>query len=374
MSDYKVPYTKILRIDDHSGADRLELATVYGFQVVVQKGRYQVGDKVVYIPIDSVLDAKLETILFPPESKIKLHGHRVKQIRIRGLASQGMLVDPKDVAHIVNPAYLSEDQDLSEILNITKYEPPVPGFANTIGKDKQRNKKEDHPLFHKYNGLNNIKWFPYLFEDGEEVVVQEKLHGSLGRISLLPYHANTLWKKFRKLVGLAPKHEYVYGSNNVEISSKSGYTGFYGSDIYGTTFKKIEAFKRIEPGEVVFGEIIGEGIQKNYHYGHKDGHHFVVFDVKVLQPDGKFKWLNPEEAEAYALSRGFSFVPVLYKGPYNKEFIKTLTTGPSVYYPKHSVREGVVIKSRHAYDNEGNKKALKFISEKYLDGDNSDFH
>jgi hypothetical protein len=37
MSEYKVPYTQVLEINPHDNADRLEVATVYGFQVVVIK-------------------------------------------------------------------------------------------------------------------------------------------------------------------------------------------------------------------------------------------------------------------------------------------------------------------------------------------------
>ena len=54
-SVYKVPLTTIVKVEPHTNAERLELAFVYGFQVIVQKGKYQVGDKVVYVPIDSLL-------------------------------------------------------------------------------------------------------------------------------------------------------------------------------------------------------------------------------------------------------------------------------------------------------------------------------
>jgi RNA ligase (TIGR02306 family) len=372
-STYKVPLTTIVSIQPHTNAERLELAFVYGFQVVVQKGKYQVGDKVIYIPIDSLLPEWLETKLFPEGSKIKLHNHRVRQIRIRQLASQGMIIDPVDVTEKVNPEYLSLEQNLAAILGVTKYEPPQPGFANTQGKDKQRNKKYDHPLFHKYNGLDNIKWFPSLFLEGDEVVLQEKLHGTNARASVLPFIANTWMKKLKRFFGLAPKVENCYGSNNVDISASSNYKGFYGEDIYGACLNKLGVFDKLKLGEIVFGEIVGPSIQKNYDYGLTE-HHFVVFDVKVLQPDQSFKWMNPEEVEAYCLERGFEFVPVLYKGPYNKELTYSLTRGPSLY-GTHKVREGLVIKSRNEYNNEGNKKALKWVNEDYLDDkNNTDFH
>jgi RNA ligase (TIGR02306 family) len=372
---HKVLLTTVVDITPHETADRLEVAWVYGFQVIVRKEQYRIGAQVIYVPIDSLLPEWLETQLFPLGSKIKLNNHRIRQIRIRGLASQGMLIDPQDVATKVNPSYLTLEQDVSKILGITKYEPPQPGFAQTLGKGKNRNKKHDHPLFHKYNGLENAKYFPQLFQEGELVVIQCKLHGTSGRVSLLPFIPNTLFKKIKKFLGIASSVEQCYGSNNVDISAATSYKGYYGEDIYGKCFDSINAFSKLELGEIVYGEIIGPGIQKNYDYSLKQ-HHFIVFDVKLLQEDGTtFKWLTPDEVQAFCKERGFEYVPVLYKGPYNRELTYSLTKGPSAYDPKTKVREGIVIKAAENYDVNGNKKALKWLNETYLDDkSNSEFH
>lgn len=370
---YKVPITTIVSVEPHNNAHSLSVATVYGFQVVVQKDKYKVGDQVVYIPIDSLLPQWLEDKLFPPDSKIKLHHHRVRQIKIRGLASQGMLIDMSDVKDKLNKK-VGVESDVSSLLEVTKYEPPQPGFAHTQGKAKNRNKKHEHPLFHKYNGVDNIKWFPTLFKDSEEVVVQEKLHGTNARASNLPFVANTWRKKLKKLFFMAPKFEQCYGSNNVDISAATDYKGFYGEDIYGKCFADLDIFEKLALGEIVYGEIVGPSIQKGYDYGLKE-HKFVVFDVKVLQPDGKFKWLNPSEVATFCEETELTYVPVLYKGPYDKDVIYGLTKGPSAFCPTQKVREGVVVKSSRSYDRDGNKRALKWVSEDYLaDKNNTDFH
>ncbi|CAM6004847.1 unnamed protein product [Sphagnum balticum] len=374
-STFKVPYTTILNITPHNNADRLEVCWVYGFQVVAQKGKYQVGDKVVYVPIDSILPQWLEDRLFPADSKIKLNKHRVRQIRIRKIASQGMLIDPIDVAD-KSGTKVQLEQDLKVILGITKYEPPAAGPSSTLGQGKNRNKKHEHPLFHKYNGLDNIKWFPDLFKEGEtEVVFQEKLHGTNARASILPYVANTFYKKVLQFFRLAPQVEHCYGSNNVQKSVGTANTAhFYDEDVWGNCFKAMDVFSKIKLGEIVFGEIVGPGIQNNYDYGLKE-HRFVVFDVKVLQPDGKFKWLTPDEVAAYCKEREFEHVPVLYKGKYYRDLAYSFTKGNSVYCPKQKVREGIVIKDAKEYDFGGNKRALKWVSEEYLDDDtNSDNH
>lgn len=369
---YKVPYTTILDVQPHTNADRLELVTVYGFQVIATKGRYKVGDKAIYIPIDSILPNALEAKLFPPDAKIKLNKGRVRQIRIRKLASQGMLVAPSEVADIINTEYITDEMDLKGILNVVKFEPPPPKTQGPQGP-KNRNKKDTNPLFHQYNGLNNIKWMPNLFKEGEQVVIQEKIHGMNGRASILPFHANTLWKKILQVFRLAPAVENIYGSNRVQITGKAGYKGFYDEDLHGKCFQAMDIFSKIKEGETVYGEVCGPGIQKNYDYGLKELK-FLLFDVKVLQPDGSQIWLKPEEVEAYAQERGFEMVPVLYKGPWNKEFAYELTKGASKYCPQQKVREGIVIKGREEYSILGNKKAVKWINEAYLDDqDNTDF-
>ena len=373
-SGYKVPFTKIIEINPHSNAERLELATVYGFQVVVQKGKFKVGDKVIYIPIDSILAAPLEALLFSPDSKIKLNKSRVRQIKIRGLASQGMLIAPDEVRSLVNPDYFKDEQDVRAIIGVTKYEPPV-REARINTSPKSRNKRNPHPLFHKYNGLGNIKWFPNMFKDGDMVVIQEKLHGTNARASVLPFIANTFWKRVKSFLRLAPATENCYGSNNVDISAASSYKGFYGEDVYGKMFDKIDVFSKLKLGETVFGEIVGPGVQKGYSYGLKE-HKFILFDVKVLNADGTQRWLDPDEVEVFAQARGFEMVPILYKGPFNKEMAYQLTKGKSEFNDKsEKVREGIVIKSNTVYSIEGNKQALKWISEDYLaDESNTDEH
>jgi len=369
---FKVPLTTIIKVEKCPNSDRLDLVHVYGFQVVTQRDRYKVDDKVIYIPIDSILPNWLESQIFPEGSKITIKKSRVRQIRIRKVASQGMVIDPVDVISKVNPEYLVLEQDLSTILGVTKYEPQWSGKTGTK-QQTPRNKPKENPRFHKYGGIDNIKWYPTFFDE-KEVVIQEKVHGSNCRASYARSVPNTLWKKLLKLIGRLPAYEYCYGSNNVQLQHRPGNTGFYGRDVYKDVLDKVDAFSKLKPGETIYGELIGPGIQKGYGYGH-NSHHFVLFDVKVEKEDGSQEYLDPEKAEAYAQERGFDFVPVLYRGVFNAELAKTLSIGPSVYCPTEKVREGIVIKARTEYSNASSKKALKLISEAYLDDfSNTDNH
>lgn len=377
-STFKVPLTTIREIRPHANAEKLEVAVVYGFQVIVKKDVYVQGDPVFYIPIDSVIPQKLEDHLFPPDAKIKLNKRRVRQIRIRGLASQGMLVDPEDIDQVYG-----EDFDMSEIekdyareLGITKYEPPEVN-AGTPGKPgTPRNKKRENPNFHQYNGLDNIKWYPEKFKPDEFVVLQEKIHGTNARAALMPFVANTFFKKLKKFFGFAPEYEFCYGSNQVQLQNKPGHKGFYGEDVYGKVFAALQVEEKLRPGEAIYGEIYGDGIQKNYNYGLKGEHAFVLFDVKVTEADGTQRWLDPDEVQEYAFQRGFKMVPEVYRGQFHSlEFVKQYTVGPSILCPQQKVREGVVVKAYKNYSEFGNKRALKVISEAYLDDhSNTDGH
>jgi hypothetical protein len=175
---------------------------------------------------------------------------------------------------------------------------------------------------------------------------------------------------------LVPKFEWVYGSNNVELTNKLTYSGFYGEDVYGKVLSKYDAMNKVKDGEFIHAEIYGAGIQEGYTYG-RDAEDLglIIFDVRTMNADGTQKWLNPEEAEAFAYDRGFPFVPVIYKGMFSEEVLKKETSGHSHLWVFEAVREGVVVKSRFRYDIDQNKQALKSINPLYLDNpENTDFH
>lgn len=369
MSNFKVPLTQIKEIRPHGNAEKLEIAVVYGFQVVVKKDAYMVGDPVFYVPIDSIIPEKLEAHLFPPDAKIKLTKRRIRQIRIRGLASQGMLIDAEDLEAVYGDIDMSEmEKDYAQELNITKYEPQVTVDNPGAPGSRKARRPLENPNFHQYNGLDNIKWYPEKFAPDERVVLQEKIHGTNARAALMPFVANTLWKRIQKFFGFAPQNEFCYGSNQVQLQNKPGHKGYYGEDVYGSTFAALKVEEKLKPGEAIYGEIYGKNIQKGYAYGSPNEYKFVLFDVKVLQEDGTFRWLNPDEVAMFADQRGFQMVPEVYRGPFNSlEFIKQFTVGASVLCPDQKVREGVVVKAWNNYDEYGNKRALKVISEAYLD-------
>ncbi len=352
MSDlFKVPLTRILEVKSHPNADRLELATIYGYQVVIPKGVYKANDPVIYIPIDSILPAYLEALLFPSDSKIRLHHHRVRQIRIRGVASQGMIIGPEHLKLDMGTLEL----DYSSYFEITKYTPPEVPTSTRLGQ--KPNKRVTNPLFSKYTDIENIKWYPGIFKDTDYVIVTEKLHGTNARIGIVPTLADTWYKKLLRLLHILPEYEYVYGSHNVELyrSFKPGYK----DDLYGRAFKRDDLWAKIDKGDILYGEIVGYGIQKGYSYGHNPIPKFYLFDIKF---EGEYLCPVPNVA-------GVASVPQIYSGLYNSSLLD-YRKGPSLLDSDTPIREGIVIR----LDDNAIRVITKVINEDYLDNkDNTDY-
>lgn len=406
-SEFAVKVVAITNVIPHPNADRLDLAYIAGWQCVAQRGAYKPGDLAVYIPIDSILPDAVERVLFGPDSKIRLHKSRVRTIKLRGSISQGMLA-PCDELGV--PA--KEGYDCTKDLGIVKFEPPETPASM---KGNAVSKKKKNPHFKEYGGLDNFKHYPDLFHAGDEVIITEKIHGTNFRFGWVPAAADTPLKRLKKLLGILPEFEFVFGSNKVQLqnrmSSKNtwkvkllswipykwvrtvAYQGYYQQSGAGNVYEEaVDNYKLREltnkphlMGKVFYGEIYGASIQKNYEYGCKEGERkLVIFDVMVsglplvqtadgLQdPNGYLNWTW---AEGLCRDLGLPVVPVLYSGPYDAVKAKELTLGNSVMVPSQKVREGVVIKPLLEQNCHIGRKVLKLISDEYLlKEDNTDFH
>ena len=375
MSTHRVEIVKLDTIQPHNGADRLELAIIAGWQVVVGKGNFLPGDCAVYVPVDSVLPVDLELKLFPPDSKIKLKKSRIRSIKIRGQMSQGMLIKLDEVADKISAAVQVGD-DVAETLGITKYEPPEPEFGGSKGtRGKQASKNQINPYFSKYTDIENIKWYNNLFQDGEQVYISEKLHGTSARYGYVPrFYSGFLGKfkmaamSFLSRVGLAKEQQFVFGSRNCQLHTGSN-KSWYKEDVYSKILFQEKIQEKLGMNECIYGEIVGHNIQKNYTYGCKEGEHkFYAYDVKV---DGR--WLNAEEFIEFCDKRGFDRVPCLYIGPYSKAVELSHRDGDSTIGGQ-KIREGVVIKPAVEEITVCGRKVLKSISDAYYLEENSDFH
>ena len=384
MSTHRVEIVEIASIDIHPNADRLSIARIGGWQVVVGKGSFEPKEWALYVPVDSVLPNSLEERLFPPGSKITLKKGRIRSIKIRGQMSQGMLISLDDVEGELAATWDGKHPlpkytlglDLAERLKITKYEPPEPDFAGpTAPKGKKASKSQINPNFKKYTDIENIKWYTNVFKDGEMVYISEKLHGTSARYGYVPRHYEGFLAPLRQAImdrlakwGLVKSHQFIFGSRNVQLHTGTN-KSWYAEDVYSKILKQENIQERLQPGECVYGEIVGHNIQKNYSYGCKEGEHkFYVYDVMV---NGKY--LDYPAFARWCSNRGFEPVPKLYVGPWSTEVHMQHRDGDSTIGGQ-KIREGVVIKSVVDEESICGRKVLKSISDAYYLEDNSDFH
>lgn len=125
------------RIEPIPGADRIVLAHVLGWQVIINKDMHlAVGDKVAYFETDSLLPetdprytqfmprgVRHMSVIDPQtESTTEVSGHVLRTMKMRGVYSQGLIMPLPELG--IDPA-LPVGTDIAEACNVIKYEPPV---------------------------------------------------------------------------------------------------------------------------------------------------------------------------------------------------------------------------------------------------------
>ena len=319
------------KVSPHDNADALEIVNIGDYQSCVRLGDFKDGDRVAYIPEQSVLpDQLIDEMGLTGKLAGPLH-NRVRAVRLRGVLSQGLIYKMPDA---------ELDSDVADELGITKYEPPIPiAMAGDVYRTEE-------PLL-KYE-IKNIKAYPDLFIEGESIIATEKLHGTwccIGWINKEPIATS----KGMSAKGLAFKLNEPRNNNN----------------IYVRMFRRYEeGMQKVEWGKewttfLVLGEIYGKGIQ-DLKYGLKEPE-FRVFDIWI---DGGFQnWVT---IQMIAKEIGMNHVPLVYKGPFDKSLISEMTSGNS-FLAQH-LREGIVIKAdppRHDNRSIGHIM-LKSVSPDYL--------
>jgi RNA ligase (TIGR02306 family) len=137
------------------GADKIELAIIDGWQVVVKKGEHQPGEQVVYLEIDSWVPTEVAPFLTKgakePREFEGVKGERLKTIKLRGEVSQGLVlplnVIPREAFDSINALCrietLSGDEiysgwdgwDVTDVLGVKKWEKAV--AANMRGNARR---------------------------------------------------------------------------------------------------------------------------------------------------------------------------------------------------------------------------------------------
>ena len=143
---YIVKIDEILPIEN---ADKIEVARVGGWQVVVKKDEFKVGDLVVYIEVDSRVPSDKEEFAFLKDRKYK-----VKTIKLRGQVSQGLIMPVTILPEGEYPVGV----DVTKALGIKKIEEEKP----IINRSREDRLKNAHPSLVKkpwFKKMMHYKWF-----------------------------------------------------------------------------------------------------------------------------------------------------------------------------------------------------------------------
>lgn len=253
MSRKLASVQKIKSIRPIEGADRIEVVQVLNWDCVAKKGEYQVGDKVIYFEIDSLLpDIPVFEFLKGSSWSQKLNKYKIKTHKMRGQISQGLVIpinelpeiikgitDPDAEVTAVGLDNLPEGFDLTEFLGIEKYEPPVSN--GSLGE------------------LIHHEWYvPKTDEERIQVCADDVLPEYIG---------TTNWYASIKLDGASCtaglfEDAFLIGGRNQWYKDDNMYTTTVKK--YGDIEKHLRDYQKLTGKYIVFqGELCGPGIQSN---------------------------------------------------------------------------------------------------------------
>ena len=379
-------------IEPIEGYDRVEMAIVGGWHIIVQKDQFKVGDPAIYFEIDSLVPSDRECFAFLEKRK-----YRIKTLKMCKTISQGLLMHPSDFGWKVEDNVVidsegarheisNESRFLTKELGVTYYSAedrarkgnPVDKYKvmaqrrPNIFKRKwarwfmrrewgrkvmyfffgAKKKKESNWPSHicaktDVERVQNMMW---VFKSHKLYVASEKVDGSSMTVACEP-------KKF----GLG--YNYYVCSRNVVFKDENQKC-FYDENIYYEMYKKYnlrDIITRILvdyklPNVALQMEVYGDKVQKR-DYSIKE-HRVAVFHVV----SGGRK-LNMDMAMEICEKYGLPHVPIVddnYELPETIEELQEFVEGaPSALDGKP--REGIVF-----YDKETGQEYFKFVSPNYL--------
>lgn len=375
MSELIVEVCEVLEINEHPNADRLEIAQIKGWPVIVQKNLIKAGDPVVFFPPDSVLTEELadrlgiRKYLAPVKASDETTRYRVRAARLRGISSYGT------IDHVV-PEGFSVGDNVAEHFQVTKWEPPARGGIGG-GLKGQGYRANVNASFHKYKSIEHLRNHRNAFKDGDMVVVTEKVHGSNLRVGLLKteYDPGTgvlgfFRRIFCHLFGSPkPTYELAAGSHNVqrEVRDRDGKLTAYALPLGDPRVVLMLNDLSQETHDVIlFGELYGCGVQ-DMTYGCKDGEtKFAAFDITI---DGAY--MDADRKIELFERYGIPSVPIFYTGPFSWDMVDSLTDGPTTMCDAKDAglfkgREGVVVTCLKEPRDYPGRKIYKSVSADYL--------
>ena len=315
---------KIKKTEPIENADAIEKVFVLGWQLVAKKNEYKEGDLCVYMEIDSLLPDR------PEFEFLKARKMRIQTIKLRGQISQGICF-PLSILPI--GIYVAEGEDVTEILGVEKYDPPMP--ACLAGEAKGR-----FPSFIPKTDETRVQVIQELLDEykGQQFYISEKLDGS--SVTYFIYD-----DKF----GVCSRNLEL-----IESEENSYWQVARDQDIE----KKLRS---LNGNYAIQGELVGEGIQKNtLNIRGQDVYFFNLFNID------KHKYADFKKFTKTIKKIKLKTVPIItndYKLENDIDKLSEMSVERSVINPK-AWREGIVF--RLLKENEETRVSFKAVNPKFL--------
>lgn len=310
------------------GADFIEIAKIGGWKVIVKKGEFAVNNAVVYFEIDSFIPHELAPFLSKgkkPREYNGVKGEILRTIKLRGQVSQGLILKMSDLFD--DPSRFEIGQDVSALLNIQKYEKPIP--ANLSGKVSGRfpthlvRKTDQERIQNIFNDVSDL-------DDEYEVTL--KLDGT--SCTLISYGS-----------------DYKVCSRNLELDLDSD-----SDNSYIRIFNKyFESLKMID-NYAIQGEIMGPGIQGNRE--NLSDIEFYVFDIYDITNQ---KYLLPHERLRLVEYLNMKHVPIIEM---NAKLSSTVEEEIELANNQRSINNPIA--EGRVYKSMNSSTSFKVISNKFL--------
>lgn len=263
-------------------ADKIMVAVVDGWECVVKKDEFQVGEKVVYIEIDSIMPATKEYEFLEPRK------YRVRTIKLRGQISQGLVL-PMSVLKKKPEKYAVGD-DVTEELGVKKYDPQAEHEAKLIEAKKKKTNPVKRWLM-RFSWFRKIilakepvKAFPDWIKKTDETRIQNapRLFEDIKRRKIKCYSTEKIEGQsgtfFYDTTGKKP----VFGvcSRNWWLVKRDTSSYWSIAEQYNMQEVLKDMAERFGAKRVVIqGEIVGPGIQKNIYK--LDKYDIYVFNILI---------------------------------------------------------------------------------------------
>lgn len=331
-------------------ADAIVVAQVLGWKCVVKKGEFQIGDKVTYVEVDSILPDQ------PEFEFLRDRKFRIKTIKLRGQVSQGLVL-PLSSLPEKHKGSLKVGTDVTEAMGITKYEAQPEENNETESKPKSAFDKFMRRFwwYRKFFVRKLSGGFPKWIRKTDEERIQNMPY-TLQRYSGYPFEATEKLDGQSATYFIRKKgfgYEFGVCSRNLRKTHPDSSSWWKVAKKYDieNVLKKIVGDKEYV---VLQGEILGMGIQGNK-YGVSE---LMFYAFNLIYPN---RTLSCKEMKNVLGDHSIETVPLLDDNFYLPDTMEEMVSiAEGVSSLRNVRREGIVVR------NIVNEVSFKVISPSFL--------